>query len=193
MNKDSAIQLSTGNAIPVFGLGTWLLNYDTAATVAYALELGYPMIDTSSDYRTQPGIGAALKMSKTARENLFISTKVEETDDAYARTKFDLRELGLDYADLMLIHRPPLSGAGEHLWEGLIQARTEGLARDIGVSNYPPALIDRLINATGEIPAVNQIEWSPFGHSEKMRRYCQAKKIVIQAYSPPHPRHASGR
>ncbi len=184
INKTSATRLRGGNLMPPFGLGTWLLTSDTAATVAYALELGYPMIDTSSDYRTQPGIGAALRMTGIRRENIFISTKVEEADDAYARTKNDLKELGLQFADLMLIHRPPLAGAGERLWEGLIRARDEGLARDIGVSNYSPALIDELVDASGEIPAVNQIEWSPFGHSEKMRRYCLEKNIVIQAYSP---------
>ncbi len=179
-----SVRLRTGNEMPVMGLGTWLLNHDTAGTVAYALGLGYPMIDTSSDYRTQPGIGAALRISGTARDRIYISTKVEETDDAYERTKFDLKELGLDFADLMLIHRPPPAGAGVRLWRGLIRARNEGLARDIGVSNYSPELIERLIDATDEAPAVNQIEWSPFGHSEKMRRYCDELGIIIQAYSP---------
>lgn len=184
MNKDSTIQLRSGNAIPVLGLGTWLLTHDTAGAVVYALELGYPLIDTSSDYGTHHGINMAIRKSHFDRENVYVSTKVEETDDAYKRSKSNLRELGLDYIDLMLIHRPPFTGDGELLWEGLIRARDEGLARDIGVSNYSTELIDRLVAASGEVPAVNQIEWSPFGHSDRMKRYCEKNKIIIQAYSP---------
>jgi 2,5-diketo-D-gluconate reductase A len=170
--------------MPVLGLGTWQLLDDTAGTVLSALELGYRLIDTSSDYGTQPGIGEAIKRSSLERQNIYLTTKAEETDDAYERTKANLQELGLEYVDLMLIHRPPRRGAGEGLWEGLIQAKNEGLTRDIGVSNYSVALIQRLIKASGEVPAVNQIEWSPFGYSERMRKYCAENKIIIQAYSP---------
>lgn len=184
MDKESKISLHTGSQIPVMGLGTWELTSDTAGTVMYALQLGYRLIDTSSDYGTQPGIGEALKKSDIDRENVFLSTKVEETDDSYARTKSNLEELGLEYVDLMLIHRPPPSGAGEELWEGLIRAKNGGLTRDIGVSNYSIDLIDQLIETSGEIPVVNQIEWSPFGHSEEMKQYGDEKGIIIQAYSP---------
>lgn len=184
MDKETTLRLHTGNMIPLFGLGTWQLTIATADTIAYALELGYPMIDTSSDYGTQPGIGEGIKLSRLNRNSLYIVTKVEETDDAYERTKSNLAELGLDYVDLMLIHRPPPQGAGEDLWEGLIRAKEEGLVKDIGVSNYPTKLIDMLIAATGETPVVNQIEWSPFGFSNEMKRYCTEKNIIIQAYSP---------
>lgn len=184
MNKDSTVTLRTGNAMPVMGLGTWQLTNDTAGTVEYALKLGYRLIDTSSDYGTQPGIGEAIKNSKINREDIYITTKIEEADDAYTRTVSNLEELDLKYADLMLIHRPSPAGAGVDLWEGLIRAKKEGLTRDIGVSSYSMGLIDELIDATGEIPAVNQIEWSPFGHSEEMIKSCAEKKIVIQAYSP---------
>lgn len=111
-------------------------------------------------------------------------TKVEETDDAYEATRRNLDQLGLGRADLMLIHRPPVNGAGVDLWEGLIRARDEGLATDIGVSNYRTGQIDALVSATGEVPAVNQIEWSPFGHSDAMLRYAKQRGLVIQAYSP---------
>lgn len=184
MYKDSSIQLHTGNYMPVLGLGTWQLTDDTTGTVGYALELGYRMIDTSSDYGSQPGIGEAVKRSGMNRESLYIVTKVEETDDAYEATKEYLGEMGLDYADLMLIHRPPAEGPGEELWNGLIKAKQEGLTKDIGVSNYSEGLMQELIDATGEIPAVNQIEWSPFGHSTDMIKFCDGKDIVIQAYSP---------
>src|SRR5690606_28109413 len=118
------------------------------------------------------------------REEVFIVTKVEETDDAYDAAQRNLDELRTPYADLMLIHRPPPEGAGEALWEGLLRARQDGLARDIGVSNYRSEQIDALVRASGETPAVNQIEWSPFGRSDAMARYCDAHGVVIQAYSP---------
>lgn len=184
MTPQSTIPLHTGRGIPVLGLGTWQLTKDTTETVHTALELGYAMIDTSGDYGTQPEIGEALLETQIDRETIYIVTKVEETDDAYEATKKNLGELQLAYADLMLIHRPPKRGAGEALWKGLIRAKEDGLARDIGVSNYPTDLIDELIDATGEVPVVNQIEWSPFGHSEEMLRYASEKGMVIQAYSP---------
>jgi diketogulonate reductase-like aldo/keto reductase len=184
MNIDSSLQLRTGRRMPVIGLGTWQLTNDTAGTVEEALRLGYRMIDTSGDYGTQPGIGEAMLRSDVDRNEIFLVTKVEEDEDAYEATDRNLLELGLDYADLMLIHRPPRTGAGDELWEGLIRARDHGRARDIGVSNYSTDQIEELIRATGETPAVNQIEWSPYGWSPEMLEYCRERGIVIQAYSP---------
>ena len=184
MTPNSTVTLHTGSQMPILGLGTWQLTHDTPGTVEAALELGYRMIDTSGDYGTQPGIGQAIKHSGIPREDIYVTTKVEETDDAYQATKKNLRELQLDYADLMLIHRPPDHGPGEALWRGLMRAKEEGLTRDIGVSNYSVELMEALIDATGHVPTVNQIEWSPFGRSETMLRYCQERNIVIQAYSP---------
>ncbi|MGH8167719.1 MAG: aldo/keto reductase [Woeseiaceae bacterium] len=180
----STIPLYTGRRIPVLGLGTWQLTDDTAATVARALELGYPMIDTSGDYGTQPGIGEAIRQAGAPRESFYLVSKVEEDENAYQATHTNLSELGLDYADLMLIHRPPDDGVGEVLWEGLLQAKREGLTRDIGVSNYSMEQIRELTEMTDEKPCVNQIEWTPFGCSRQMQDYCRENQIVIQAYSP---------
>lgn len=184
MDKESTFRLHTGREIPVLGLGTWLLEKDTAGTIDYALGIGFKMIDTSGDYGTQPGIGKGLKNSGTKREDIYITTKVEENDDAYKAAETNLAELQIDYADLILIHRPPKVGAGQDLWEGLIKAKEDSLVKDIGVSNYSIDLIEELIKASGEVPVVNQIEWSPFGNSEKMKRYCDKKGIIVQAYSP---------
>lgn len=170
--------------MPVLGLGTWHLTQNTAETIQYAIHHGYPMIDTSSDYGTQPGIAEGIKKSNIERKKLFIVTKVEETDNAYERTRSNLEELDLDFVDLMLIHRPPERGSGIELWKGLIRAQQEGLIRDIGVSNYNSSQIDKLIEATGVVPVVNQIEWSPFGYSDQMMHYCRDNEIIIQAYSP---------
>jgi 2,5-diketo-D-gluconate reductase A len=183
-SEDSVIQLRSGAHMPVLGLGTWQLTKDTAGTVAYALELGYRMIDTACDYGSQPGIGEAIRRGIVDRKSIYLVIKVEESDQAYAATRKYLGEIGADYADLVLIHRPPEQGVGTVLWNELQKARDEAIARDIGVSNYSIQQMQALELETGEPPAVNQIEWSPFGHSEHMLNYCRSHQIVIQAYSP---------
>ena len=184
MNENSRIKLRTGREMPVMGLGTWMLTRDTAGTIEQALAMGYRMIDTSGDYGTQPGVGEGMRRSSQPREQVYLVTKVEEDEDAYEATRRNIDELGLDYADLMLIHRPPRRGAGVDLWRGLMRAREEGMARDIGVSNYSVEQMKELSEATGETPAVNQIEWTPFGWSREMLEYCNEQHTVIQAYSP---------
>jgi diketogulonate reductase-like aldo/keto reductase len=184
MDTNATLPLRTGRSMPVLGLGTWQLTRDTAGTVEEALRLGYRMIDTSGDYGTQPGVGEGIRRSGLPREQIYLVTKVEEYDNAYEATQRDLDELGLDYADLMLIHRPPRRGAGVELWVGLIRARDEGLARDIGVSNYSAEQTAELSRETGEPPAVNQIEWSPFGWSPELLDWSRERHIVIQGYSP---------
>ena len=178
------LTLRSGNRMPVLGLGSWMLTSNTAARVAHALSLGYRMVDTSGDYMTQGGIGKAIRATGMRRDALYIVTKVEEDDDGYEATRKNLAELKLDYADLVLIHRPPERGVGEKVWEGLRRARDEGLARDIGVSSYKVEQIEELAHISGEMPAVNQIEWTPFGHSLDMLNFCHANQIVVQAWSP---------
>jgi 2,5-diketo-D-gluconate reductase A len=185
MDKNSRISLHSGNKMPLLGLGTWKLTGGEATrSVKDALKMGYHMVDTSGDYNNQREVGEGIRQSGIKRENLFLVTKVEEDDDAYQAVKNNLNELGLEYADLILIHRPPQHGVGEELWDGLIRAKDEGLTRDIGVSNYSIDQIDELIDASDEVPVVNQIEWSPFGHSKDMLKYCEDNDIIIQAYSP---------
>lgn len=183
MDTQSTIALRTGARMPLLALGTWELTDDTAGTVAHALDIGYRMIDTACDYGSQRGIGEAIRR-RGKRDDVYLVTKVEETDDAYQATKKYLAEIGVDSADLVLIHRPPDEGVGEELWAGLERARKEGLAKDIGVSNYSIEQMQALARATGEMPVVNQIEWSPFGHSTAVYDFCKNNDIVIQAYSP---------
>jgi 2,5-diketo-D-gluconate reductase A len=184
MDTRTTIRLHSGRQIPIIGLGTWQLTRDTAGAVEHALALGYRMIDTSGDYGTQPGVGEGIRRSGLPRDEIYLVTKVEEYDDAYEATKRNLDELRLDYADLMLIHRPPRRGAGEELWAGLLRARAEALVRDIGVSNYTIDQMKRLYDGSGERPALNQVEWTPFGWSREMLDFCGTEHIVIQAYSP---------
>jgi diketogulonate reductase-like aldo/keto reductase len=183
-NGASTIRLHSGRRMPAIGCGTWQLNHHTADTVLQAIRLGYRMIDTSGNYHTQRGIGEALRQAGLPRNALFIVTKIEETDDAYDTTRRNLAELKLDYADLVLIHRPPENGVGEVLWQELRRAKRDGLTRDIGVSNYTIEQIEELVYRTGELPVVNQVEWTPFGHSPRMLDFCDDNDIVIQAWSP---------
>ncbi len=184
MHPRSTVTLNTGREMPVLGLGSWELTRDTAGTVLHALDLGYRMIDTAVDYGSQPGIGDGLARTDVPRGELFLVAKVEEDDDAYDATRRYLDEMRQDYADLVLIHRPPPAGVGTELWEGLVRARDDGFVRDIGISNYTSRQTEELIEAVGEVPVVNQIEWTPFGWSQDMLDYCQRRGIVIQAYSP---------
>ena len=184
LSPHSTVRLPSGNRMPLLGLGTWELRHHTAEAVTQALAAGYQMLDTSADYHTQRGIGDALRQGKVSRDSVYIVTKIEETDDAYDATRINLAELRVDHADLVLIHRPPERGVGEVLWEGLRRAKREGLTRDIGVSNFSIEKIEELVYRTGELPAVNQIEWSPFGHSPRMLDFCFDNHIVIQAWSP---------
>lgn len=181
---EATLNLHTGAVMPALGLGTWQLKHHTAATVLQALEAGYRMIDTSADYHTQRGIGDALREFDGDREDVFIVTKIEDTDDAYEATRRNLAELKIDYADLVLIHRPPENGVGEVLWQELRRAKRDGLTRDIGVSNYTIEQIEELVYRTGELPVVNQVEWTPFGHSPRMLDFCDENGIVIQAWGP---------
>jgi diketogulonate reductase-like aldo/keto reductase len=178
------VRLPSGREMPVLGLGTYQLRHHTVEAVTQALEAGYRMFDTSGDYHTQRGIGEALKHSNVAREEIFLVTKVEETEDSFAAVQANLAELRQPYADLVLIHRPTGHGVGETMWQGLRRAKRVGLVNDIGVCNYSIEQIEELVYRTGELPAVNQIEWSPFGHSPRMLDFCRDNDIVIQAWSP---------
>jgi diketogulonate reductase-like aldo/keto reductase len=184
LSLESRLVLPSGNEMPVLGLGTYQLKHHTVDTVLRALEAGYRMIDTSGDYHTQRGIGDALRACGADRDSLYVVTKIEDTDDAYEATRRNLTELKLDHADLVLIHQPPPHGVGEVQWQGLRRAKRDGLTRDIGVSNYALEQIEELVYRTGELPVVNQIEWSPFGHSPRMLDFCHDNHIVIQAWSP---------
>ena len=184
LKSNSTLPLPSGNRMPLLGLGTSELRHHTPESVTQALAAGYQMIDTSADYHTQRGIGDALRHCGLPRDSVYIVTKIEETDDSFEATRVNLAELRLDHADLVLIHRPPDRGVGEVLWQGLRRAKREGLTRDIGVSNYSIEQIEELVYRTGELPAVNQIEWSPFGHSPRMLDFCFDNHIVIQAWAP---------
>jgi diketogulonate reductase-like aldo/keto reductase len=180
--------LPSANRMPLLGLGTWELQVHTTETVCSALELGFRMLDSSPEYHTQRGIGAAIRACGFERHDIYVITQVEPLGDTYAALHKNLTQLKLDYADLVLFHRPQGQDDGDDLgemaWQGLRRAKRDGLTHDIGVSGYTIEAIEELVYRTGEMPAVNQIEWSPFGHSPRMLDFCRDNDIVVQARSP---------
>ena len=170
--------------MPLMGLGTWELTVRTVETLCNALELGFRMIDTAPGYHTQRGIGDAIRACGFERDAVFVVTKIDPREDAYSAIRKSLGQMRLDHVDLALIEEPPEHGVGEMAWQGLRRAKREGLARDIGVCSYSIDAIEELVYRTGEMPAVNQVEWTPFGHSPRMLDFCRENEITIQALSP---------
>jgi hypothetical protein len=152
----STVRLLTGRRMPAMGFGTWQLKQHTSETVFQALEAGYRLIDTSGDYHTQRGIGEALRAFGCARDEFFVVTKIEETDDAYEATRRNLAELKLNHADLVLIHRPPPGGVGEVLWQD-IRLQQVGTAPD-GRPIYGPRPDGRSSSSSQDLMLTNTSE-----------------------------------
>lgn len=178
--------LPSGHAIPLLGFGTWQLRGgDATRATASALDAGYRHIDTATVYRNEPEIGTALGSSGLDRGDVFVTTKLPPDRGGAERDTLgeSLEQLGTDYVDLWLIHWPPDRGAGVEMWEALARARADGLARDIGVSNYSLGQIDELTSATGVTPAVNQIEWSPLRFDQAQLDGHRERGVVLEGYS----------
>jgi 2,5-diketo-D-gluconate reductase A len=184
MDRKSRINLASGRDMPIIGLGTRQLANDTAECIRAAVEAGYRLIDTAPDYGSTAGIGEGLRGASVPREEIFIVTHIGETDAPLDALVREVSEMGTRYVDLVLIRPPSAGGAGEHLWDSLIPARSKGLLRDIGVSHYPVALVERLAAAVGEMPAVNQVEWTPFRHDEALHAHHREAGIRLMACSP---------
>jgi 2,5-diketo-D-gluconate reductase A len=184
------VTLNDGSKIPQIGLGTYQAAADhTAAMVETALGIGYRHIDTAMIYRNEAGIGDGLRTSGVPREDVYITTKLWNTDQGgdSARAAFNasLDRLKLDYVDLYLIHWPvPARDLYVESWETLIELREEGRARAIGVSNFMPDQIDRLIETTGVPPVVNQIECHPAFQQVSARAENAKRKVTVQSWSP---------
>jgi 2,5-diketo-D-gluconate reductase A len=181
-----ALDLPGGGRIPLLGFGTWQLTGAAASTaVSAALAAGYRHLDTATMYRNEAEVGAALREAGVAREEVFLTTKLppDRTGQARATLEASLEGLGVDRVDLWLIHWPPDTGAGVDVWEQLLSAQQDGLAVDVGVSNYSLAQIDELTAATGTAPAVNQIEWSPLRFDAGLLAGHRERHVVLEGYS----------
>lgn len=186
------IDLNDGTSIPQFGLGVWQVPADdTERVVSEALEIGYRHVDTAQMYGNEEGVGAAVAASGLAREDVYVTTKVNNNRhrpaDAKDSARISLEKLGLDRVDLLLIHWPlPTQYDGDFVatWEALLELREEGLATSVGVSNFQPEHLDRVVAATGVVPVVNQIEAHPYFANEAARAATVRHGAVVEAWSP---------
>jgi len=184
------VEMNDGRSIPVIGFGVWQVPDDVVvdATVK-ALEVGYRHIDTAYLYHNERGVGEALRRSELDRDDVFVTTKVWNTDHGYDQTlrAFDKSTglLGIDEVDLYLIHWPtPARDVYLDSWRALIRLREEGRARSIGVSNFHDAHLRKIIDETGVIPAINQIELHPWLPQTELRDIDARLGIKTEAWSP---------
>jgi 2,5-diketo-D-gluconate reductase A len=190
MSTVPTISLSDGRAIPQLGLGVWQVDPAiTARVVSDAITAGYRAIDTAQGYGNEEGVGEAIRTAGVARDELFITSKLRNS--AHGRDKalraFDdsMRKLGIEQVDLFLIHWPvPRQDKYLEAWQTLVELKQAGRIRSIGVSNFNPDHLERIIAETGEVPVVNQIEVHPHFQQDEMRAFNAAKGIAIESYSP---------
>lgn len=184
------ITLNSGHTIPQLGFGVFLVDPgETERIVTDALEAGYRHIDTAAIYGNEEGVGRAIAASGIPRDELFITTKqwITEQSREKARPAIDasLERLGLDAVDLYLIHWPaPANDLYVEAWRSLEEFQAEGKTRSIGVSNFLVPHLERLIDATDVVPAVNQIELHPAYQQPAVVAFCRDKGIAIEAWGP---------
>ncbi|MGL5826215.1 MAG: aldo/keto reductase [Nocardioides sp.] len=186
------LPLNDGTTIPQLGFGVFQVPPgDTAATVGTALDLGYRHIDTAQMYGNEAGVGAAVRASGLPREEVYLTSKLNNgfhrPDDARRAFDHTMTALGTEYLDLFLIHWPlPTLYDGDYVstWRTLAEFVADGRARSIGVSNFQPAHLDRIIDETGVVPVVNQIEVHPHFANEATRAASLAHGILVEAWSP---------
>ncbi|SDC18684.1 aldo/keto reductase [Actinokineospora iranica] len=184
------VALNDGTTIPQIGFGVWQVPDDeVTAAVATAIEAGYRSIDTAAIYGNEAGTGAAVAASGLPREDLYITTKLWNSEQGYDSTlrAFDesLAKLKLDYVDLYLIHwAAPGRDAYLDTWRAFEKIRAEGRARSIGVSNFHVPHLERLLAETGTVPVVNQIELHPNLPQAELRAFHAANGIATEAWSP---------
>jgi len=182
------LTLNDGTTIPQLGFGVLQIP-DTAAVTEHALRTGYRHIDTAWKYGNEAEVGQAVRASGLARDDVYITTKLWNEHHGSNRAKEALREsldsLGMSHVDLYLIHWPkPHQDRYVESWKALVELRDEGLTRSIGVSNFEPSHLERLIDATGVTPAVNQVELHPYFQQAELRRANAELGIVTEAWGP---------
>lgn len=186
------IALHDNTTIPQLGFGTYKVPpEETAEAVGHALELGYRHIDTAQMYGNERGVGQAIAKSGIAREELYVTSKLNNDkhhpDDV--RSSFDetLDELGVDYLDLFLMHWPlPTRYEGDYVstWRAMAELLADGRLRSVGVSNFQPEHLDRIVDETGIVPVVNQIEVHPHFRNEAARAATARHGAVVEAWAP---------
>jgi 2,5-diketo-D-gluconate reductase A len=183
---DDTVTLAAGSAMPLLGFGTWQIKGDDAVrATSAALEAGYRHLDTATVYGNEGEVGRALAESGVARDDVFVTTKCppDKAGHELDTLKESLDLLQTDHVDLWLIHWPGDGSSNADIWRAFGEAREQGLAREIGVSNFDAALLDEVTEATGVTPAVNQIEWSPLLYDAATVADHRERGIVLEGYS----------
>lgn len=184
------LRLNDGHSIPQLGLGVWQVPAaSTAATVAQALRLGYRLIDGAAIYGNEEGLGAGVRDSDVPRDEVFVTTKVWNDDQGYDATlravEASLARLAMERVELCLIHWPvPAQDRYLDTWRALIRLREEGRVRSIGVSNFMGQHLERLVQETGVVPVLNQIELNPRLQQAELRALHDRMGIVTQSWTP---------
>lgn len=188
--------LNDGAVLPAVGFGTYpLRGQDGIDAIVSALRVGYRLLDTAVNYGNEEEVGEAIRRSGVPRDEVLVTSKIPGRhhgyDDAIRSTKESLHRLGLDYLDLHLIHWPnPRVGKYVEAWRALVDLRKQGLVRSIGVSNFTEEHLNRIMEATGVTPAVNQIELHPYFPQAEMRAVHERLGIRTEAWSPMGKRQA---
>lgn len=183
-------KLPSGAVLPVIGLGVFMAapGQETYSSVLNALRGGYRHIDTARIYGNETDVGRAVADSKVPREAVFITTKLFVTDwgaeKASAAIQDSLQKLNTPYIDLLLLHAPGDSSTRAETWRVLEDAQSQGVVRDIGVSNFSEQHLEKLQKTARVMPAVNQIEVHPWLQRRDLVAYCQKRDIIVEAYSP---------
>lgn len=188
MNKPALVTLSDGHLMPQLGLGVWKAGNDVVGSaVQTALETGYRLIDTAAIYQNEEGVGEGLKATTVPRDELFITTKLWNSDQQHAGKALEasLKKLQLDYVDLYLIHWPaPAEDHYVSAWEQLIELQKSGLTRSIGVCNFDIGHLQRIIHKTGVAPVLNQIELHPLLQQRELQAWNATHSIHTESWSP---------
>ncbi len=187
--EQAVVRLSDGHIMPQLGYGTWQVTDGTAGLIADAIRAGYRSIDTAAAYKNEREVGQGIVDSGVPRDQLFVTTKLWNDDQGYdsalAACEASLDRLGLDHADLYLMHWPvPSRDLYVESWKAMIALRDQGKVRSIGVSNFLPEHLDRIVAETGVAPVLNQIELHPRFQQRDVRDYHAAHDILIEAWSP---------
>ncbi|MGW0041699.1 aldo/keto reductase [Rhodococcus sp. NPDC003348] len=187
------VPLNDGNTIPQIGFGVWQVPDDESYTaVTSALSIGYRSIDTAAVYGNEVGTGRAIAHSGVPRDELFVTTKLWNNsaqpwtrDAVFFEFDASLDRLGLDYLDLYLIHWPrPMRDDYRAIWRAFTELRADGRVRSIGVSNFEPAQLRTIIDDTGVVPVINQVELHPDFAQPELRAVHAELGIVTEAWSP---------
>ncbi|MHA5134358.1 aldo/keto reductase [Oenococcus oeni] len=184
------IVLNDGHSLPAIGLGTYSVRGGQGVDqILSAIEDGYRLIDTSTNYDSEGAVGEAIRRSGIPRSEFIVTSKLpgkyHHYQDALMMIQESIFRMGIDYLDLYLIHWPlPKRDHYVEAWKALVDAQKLGLIRSIGVSNFLPEHLDRIINESGVTPAVNQIEVHPYWVQEDMLAANKSRGIVSEAWSP---------